>query len=71
MIESPLLEELFADITAETQRNAILEFLTARFTTVTPEIKSSLAKVTDSARLKELIHWAANCPDLNTFRTKL
>jgi hypothetical protein len=75
MIESPVLQELIAEQRAEakvqTQHEAILDVLEARFGPVPAEVRSSLMRVTGEQRLRELIRQAAQCPDLDTFRHHL
>jgi hypothetical protein len=71
MIESPLIQELFDERDVQTRREAILDFLTGRFGTVDAETKNALQALTDPQRVKELVKWAGQCPDLNAFRQRL
>lgn len=67
MIESPLIAELRAERTHED----ILRFLTARFSPVPAEVEVALKAIYDMDRLDELVGWAAICPDLAAFRSRL
>ena len=67
MIESPVLQELLA----ERSHKAILRFLAGRFGTVPPEIATAMQGTQDEAKLDEVIDWAARCPSLDEFRTRL
>ena len=71
MIESPLIQELRQEVVAERVHKAILRFLAARFGSVPPEIEVAVRAIQDEARLDLLVDWAALCPDLEAFRTRL
>ncbi len=75
MIESPVLQELKAEWTSEaareTIRSAIVEFLVARFGSGAEELGARLETINDEARLKELVRYAAVCPDLEAFARRL
>lgn len=69
--DSPLIQELLAEKTAETTHNNILAILTARFGAVPPDLAARLRAVRNEATLKDLITWAALCADLDAFRARL
>jgi len=75
MIESPVLQELKAEWTLEaalqTNRRTILDFLVAHFGPEAEEIATQLENITDVAKLKELVRFAAYCADLQSFRNEL
>jgi hypothetical protein len=67
MIESPLIQELLAG-----QRHGdILHFLAKRFGAIPQDIANSLRAVQDEPKLKELLDWAIDCPNLESFRARL
>jgi hypothetical protein len=70
MIESPLLDELKAEWTRETERRAILKFLEARFGADARALETEL-KTIDEDRLDDLLSLAATCRSLASFRKKL
>ncbi len=63
MIESPLIQELKADV--------ILRFLQYRFGPVPPEIQEAVRRTRDEPRLEALLESAARCADLEQFRARL
>jgi hypothetical protein len=67
MIESPLIKEL----AAEFKREMLLEFLEGRFGPLPSAVSDDLRKIDDVDRLTALGRWAAQCPDLAAFRTRL
>jgi hypothetical protein len=71
MIESPVLQELFAEREAETRRKDILKFLTVRFGPLPEDLKAALQTIEDGTKLDELVESAASCPDLGVFRARL
>jgi hypothetical protein len=71
MIESPLLQELLAETKRETMKQTLLRLLAARFGSVPQDITAALQAIPDRPQLEELIDWAARCPDLEAFRTRL
>jgi len=79
MIDSPLIQEYFAEelaearakTRAETQRKDILRILSTRFGLVRPEIVSALQQIHEEAKLDDLVEWAAGCPNLEAFRARL
>jgi hypothetical protein len=70
MIESPLLDELKAEWTRETERRAILKILEARFGAGARALETEL-KTIDEDRLDDLLSLAATCRSLASFRKKL
>jgi hypothetical protein len=70
MIESPLLDELKAEWTRETERRAILKILEARFGADARALETEL-KTIDEDRLDDLLSLAATCRSLASFRKKL
>lgn len=71
MIESPLLEEWRAQWTAEAKAGDIIRVLQARFGALSGNIESSLRAIQSEDRLNALIEIAAQCPDLESFRSQL
>ncbi len=67
MIESPLIQELFA----EKIHKPILRLLSARFGSVPQDIAMALQNIQDEQRLDDLVVWAGLCPDLPAFRARL
>ena len=67
MIESPLIQE----IVAEAKHESILRVLRARFGSVPPKITNAVRGTQDDQQIDALLDWAALCPDLQGFRTKL
>jgi hypothetical protein len=67
MIESPLIQE----IVARTRHEYIRYFLEARFGSIPPEIGARLEAIVDEQKLRDLAHYAALCPDLESFRAEL
>jgi hypothetical protein len=67
MIESPLIQE----IVVRTRHEAIVCVLEARFGAVPSEIVTALQAIVDEMKLDALIRWAATCPDLEAFRSRL
>ena len=67
MVEFPLMKKMWA----QAQQRDILRILSARFKSVAPDIEKELQGVNEPDRLDDLIDWAASCPDLPAFRTKL
>jgi hypothetical protein len=71
MIESPVLQELKAEWTREARQRAIVDVLVARFGAGAEELAAQMETINDEARLKDLVTFAAVCPDLNAFRGRL
>jgi hypothetical protein len=75
MIESPVLQKLKDEWTRETanetERQAIVRFLVARFGKQADELKPELDAIDDKARLEDLITLAARCRNLEAFRKRL
>jgi hypothetical protein len=67
MIESPLLQKLFAT----SRQQAILAVLKARFGTLPPDLTKHLQDILDEKKLRQLILLAALCPDIQAFREAL
>jgi hypothetical protein len=67
MIESPLIQEILADV----RREDILTVLTSRFGIAVHEIEADLKTVEDAERLNELIKLSASCRSLKSFRKQL
>jgi hypothetical protein len=64
MIESPIWQKWRAQI----EQKMILDLLKHRFRSTPREVTRPLRKVTDEKKLRELIHLAADCADLDAFR---
>jgi hypothetical protein len=75
MIESPLLQELLAQVRQEamleTMQRDIVEVLESRFGVVPSEFAVELRTVLDEQRLQELYRFAVLCPDTESFRARL
>lgn len=71
MIESPPLQELKDEWTAEGRADDVLQVLEARFGQVPADIGSAVRSTRDEARLKALLTEAVRCPDLVSFRCTL
>lgn len=71
MIESPILQELKAEWSAEAKRQSIARFLHARFGADPDETTAALAGIVDEATVDELTEFAALCPDLESFLARL
>ena len=67
MIESPLLQRLFA----KTWQDGIREVLKARFDAVPRDVTRLLREVLDQRKLKRLARVAARCSTLESFREAL
>ena len=71
MIESPILQELKAEWTAESERVTIARILRARFGEDAEAIAAEIEAIADPAALKELSVFAAICADPDAFRARL
>jgi predicted transposase YdaD len=71
MLESPVLQELMTERDVERLHKDILRVLQARFGTVPEEATAGVKAILQVQRLEELIDWAAQCPDINAFRSRL
>jgi hypothetical protein len=67
MIESPLLQEILAEV----RREDIVTFLKSRFGIAAAELEADLKAIEDGDRLNELIKLAASCRSLKSFRKRL
>ena len=67
MIESPLIQELMA----AQNHGHILRFLKHGSEQFRVELTAALQAIQDETKLKELLDWAAECPDLDAFRARL
>ena len=75
MIESPLLQELkeewTAEARAEARAEAILRVLEDRFEHVSTALRETVQSVRDEARLDHLLTAAVRCPNLSAFEAQL
>jgi hypothetical protein len=75
MIESPLIEELLAEVRAQEwtarARKNIQRDLSARFSSVPVDIASALVLIQDDAKFDQRIDLAIRCSNLEDFRTHL
>jgi hypothetical protein len=83
VIESPLIDEIVteavdkavakavAKATISVTQGAVLTSLRSRFGPLPQEVTSAVRAVEDTARLDDLVAFAAVCPDLAAFRTRL
>jgi hypothetical protein len=63
MIESPLLQKMFA----KCRQQSILAVLTARLGTLPPDLTKHLQDILDGEKLTALLVLAAQCPDFQAF----
>ena len=71
MIESPLLKELLEKNTQETTQILVLELVRKRFGKTSMQLSNLVKSIQKEARLRELLYWAAICPDLAAFTNRL
>jgi hypothetical protein len=71
MIESPLMDRLRAIMARQTTHENIISFLESRFGSVPDDLADRLRATEDDARLKDILRFAATCPDLEAFRVRL
>jgi hypothetical protein len=71
MIESPLLDELFAEREIKTLQGVVLEKLENRFGAVPADVSAAVRVVTNQPRLKSLLDAAYSSATLDAFRQTL
>jgi hypothetical protein len=71
MIESPLIQEIGAEFARARQVKDIIEFLKARFDTVSADIKAGLEQVRGEQKLTRLLRHAAKCRSPQAFEELL
>ncbi len=71
MIESPVLQELKAEWTAEAIAGAIVAVLTARFGERASGLREAIPTNSGREDLDALLRFAATCPDPESFRARL
>ena len=71
MIESPVLQEWFAERDIKTRKVIILEILQARFGPVPDDVSAAVRVIDDEARLKTVTAAASSCASLDEFRARL
>jgi hypothetical protein len=75
VIDSPVLQELFAEMSARVEkkvaRKDIAEVLEARFGSVSPELRARIEAVKEEAALRALLRQAATCAELAAFQAQL
>ena len=71
MIESPVLQELIAEVEARARQRSLIAFLLARFRVVPDAIVSRIKVVTDEKQLDELTNAAATVSTLAEFEKHL
>jgi hypothetical protein len=71
MLESPVLQELLAELEVESCHKHLLRVLRAQFGAVPEELDAAVKVIQQTHRLEGLLDWAAQCPDLNAFRDRL
>ena len=71
MIESPLFQELKAELTHETTIRHIMTVLVGRFGSKSESLETEIKAIGDEARLEELVEHAATCRTLGSFRKQL
>src|SRR5262249_12817826 len=70
-VSREVAEEVCRDTRHDERVRAILDVLTARFETIPGDLAPLVAAVIDVSRLADLNRWAAICPDLAAFRSRL
>jgi hypothetical protein len=71
MIDSPLIRELVAENTQQTQHEAILLVLEARFGKIPEAVAACLKSVRRKTERIDLLKFAARCPDVQAFEARL
>ncbi len=71
MEESWVVRELLTEREVETMQDDLLLFLKGRFGTLPEDLVAAVKVIQQTPRLEELIDWAAQCSDLNAFRSRL
>ena len=71
MIESPLLDELFAEREVKVFRELVLKKLEARFGPLPPDISASVRVVPDRPGLEALLDAVYSSHSLDDFRARL
>jgi hypothetical protein len=71
MIESPLIQELFADRDRNKLQSYILKVLEGRFGPVASDLAAQIRAVSDVQKLEDLLTQAALCTGLESFRTQV
>lgn len=71
LLDTPLMNELLAERDRRRTRRHILVFLQARFGSIPNEVVEQIEHFDDDASLENLLRLAGQCPDLETFRTKM
>jgi hypothetical protein len=79
VIESPLIDKIVtqavdkavAKATIAVKQGDVLTFLRSRFGPPPEDVANAVRAVQDVVRLDELVSFAALCPDLEAFRTRL
>lgn len=71
MIESPVLQEWFAERDIKTRQTIVLESLEERFGPVPADVSAGIRVVTDPVRLNNFVRLAYTCASLDEFRTHL
>jgi hypothetical protein len=71
MIESPVLQRLLSEVSAQAQQRAILTFLRRRFGSVPSDLAAAVQGVMDEQTLEALTEAAADSPTLEAFRSRV
>lgn len=71
MIESPVLQELKAEWTADAKAEAVLRVLEGRLGPISPDVRAAVLAEKNGVRLNALLDRAAVCPSLEAFRAGL
>jgi hypothetical protein len=71
IIETPLIQEILAEVRREDLHTDILAILQAKFGEVPPELAARVRAVQEVQQLRQLNFHAAVCTDLDAFRAHL
>jgi hypothetical protein len=71
MIQSPLIDESVTKAKCETTRENLLGYPAGCFGPVPQDFAAALQSIGDKAQLHALVSKAAQCPDLDAFRSRL
>ena len=68
IMDSPIMQEVIAVMTAKRVHRAIIYVMEKRFGTIPDDLRVLVSSVTDDDLLDELVICIGSCPDLDTFR---
>lgn len=67
MLESPVLQELIAEVGAKVRHADLIRILEARFGPISREVKAAIESIWDERKLADLVTLAASCESLESF----